>query len=51
MTVERALRRRGVEGLDLGGVLGVDAAALELHGGRELLGVGEPLVGEQREAS
>ena len=36
----RALR---VERLDLLGVLGVDAAALELRGRRELLGVGQPL--------
>src|SRR5207237_7896548 len=43
-------RRSGVERLDLLGVLGEDAAALELHGRRELLGVGEPLVGEQGEA-
>src|SRR5687768_11168870 len=38
-----------VEGFDLVGVLGVDAAALELGGGGELFGVGEPLVAEDRE--
>ena len=38
-----------VHRLDLGGVLGVDAAALELHRRRELFGVGEPLLAEQRE--
>src|SRR4051794_1613639 len=36
----------GIEGFDLVGVLGVDAAALEFGGGGELFGVGEPFVAE-----
>src|SRR4051812_20662611 len=36
----------GVNGLDLVRVLLVDAPTLELHGGRHLVGVGEPLLAE-----
>ena len=39
-----------VERGDLFGVLGVDSAPLQLHGGRQLVGVGEPLLAEHEKA-